>query len=91
MKNRCYNVKKYLEERSERNMNSQPKAMILDLDGTLLHSDGSISAKTLDVLHECKDNGIIIVVATARFWFKAEKYVDMINPDYAILADGTQI
>ena len=33
----------------------------------------------------------MVVVATARFWFKAEKYLDIISPDYAILADGTQI
>ncbi len=32
-----------------------------------------------------------MVIATARFWFKAEKYIDIILPDYAILADGTQI
>lgn len=70
---------------------SRWKAIILDLDGTLLHSDGSISEYTLEMLHECKRRGILVVVATARFWFKAEKYLDIISPDYAILADGTQI
>lgn len=68
-----------------------PEAVILDLDGTLLHSDGSISDYTLEVLWECKNRGIVVVVATARFWFKAEKYLNTILPDYAILADGTQI
>ena len=67
------------------------KAVILDLDGTLLHSDGSISEYTLEILQECKRKGILVIVATARFWFKAEKYLDIISPDYAILADGTQI
>lgn len=70
---------------------SRWKAVILDLDGTLLHSDGSISEYTLEMIQECKKRGIYVVVATARFWFKAEKYLDMISPDYAILADGTQI
>ena len=70
---------------------SRWKAVILDLDGTLLHSDGSISEYTLEMLHECKRRGILVVVATARFWFKAEKYLDIISPDYAILADGIQI
>ncbi len=73
------------------NVNNKPKAIILDLDGTLLHSDGSISEKTLTVLQECKNRGIAIIVATARFWFKAERFLDIIKPDYAILADGTQI
>ena len=67
------------------------KAIVLDLDGTLLHSDGSVSDYTLKVLGECRRREILIIVATARFWFKAEKYLDMISPDYAILADGTQI
>ena len=67
------------------------KAVILDLDGTLLHSDGSVSQRTLSALDMCREGGIIIVVATARFWFKAEKYLEIIMPDYAILADGTQI
>ena len=66
-------------------------AVILDLDGTLLHSDGSISEYTLEMIQKCKRRGILVVVATARFWFKAEKYLDIISPDYAILADGTQI
>ena len=54
------------------------KAVILDLDGTLLHSDGSISEYTLEILQECKRKGILVIVATARFWFKAEKYLDII-------------
>lgn len=72
-------------------MYQKPKAIILDLDGTLLRSDGSISERTLSVLEQCKAAGILVVVATARFWFKAEKYLELIKPDYAILADGTQI
>lgn len=70
---------------------SRWKAIILDLDGTLLHSDGRISEYTLEMIQECKRRGILVVVATARFWVKAEKYLDTISPDYAILADGTQI
>lgn len=70
---------------------SKWKAIVLDLDGTLLHSDGSISEYTLRILKECKRRGIVVIVATARFWFKAEKYLNIILPDYAILADGTQI
>ncbi len=72
-------------------MEGKWKAVVLDLDGTLLHSDGSISEYTLKVLQECKNRGMLVVVATARFWFKAEKYINIISPDYAILADGTQI
>lgn len=72
-------------------MHQIPKAIILDLDGTLLCTDKSISKRTLKVIAQCKNMGILVIVATARFWFKAEKYLEMIKPDYAILADGTQI
>lgn len=68
-----------------------PKAVVLDLDGTLLHSDKTVSEKTLSVLEECKKRGMIVVVATARFWFKAESFLEIIQPDYALLADGTMI
>ena len=44
---------------------SRWKAVILDLDGTLLHSDGSISEHTLRVLQKCKARGIYVVIATA--------------------------
>ena len=71
--------------------NVLPKAVILDLDGTLLRSDKTVSEKTLAVLDECKKRGMIVVVATARFWFKAEPFLDIIKPDYALLADGTMI
>lgn len=70
---------------------SKWKAIILDLDGTLLRSDGTISAYTRAVLHECQRRGVLIVIATARIWFRAKQYIDMIQPDYTILADGTQI
>lgn len=45
----------------QENENGQ-KAIILDLDGILLHSDGSISDYTLEVLQECKNKGILVVV-----------------------------
>lgn len=72
-------------------MKHRPKAIILDLDGTLLRSDKSISERTQKALQECKKQGIIVAVATARFWFKAEQFLKVIEPDYALLADGTQI
>ncbi|MBQ8596513.1 MAG: HAD hydrolase family protein [Lachnospiraceae bacterium] len=35
-------------------MDRKPKAIILDLDGTLLRSDKSISERTQNTLQECK-------------------------------------
>lgn len=43
------------------------KALFFDLDGTLLTSDKIISDKTKMTLIKCKENGIKLFVATARF------------------------
>lgn len=44
----------------------KPKAIVIDLDGTLLNSDKSISAKSIEVLTRIKKTGIRLVFATAR-------------------------
>lgn len=70
---------------------SSVKMIILDLDGTLIRSDKTISERTLRTLHQCQSEGIIVVIATARFWIGAEKYIRLICPDYEITTDGTMI
>ena len=67
------------------------KMILLDLDGTLLCSDGSISDRTKQVLRCCQDRGIYVVIATARYWIGAERYIEEIQPDYEITTDGTLI
>ena len=42
------------------------KAIITDLDRTLLHSDKSISEHTIAVLKKCRNQGIFIMAASAR-------------------------
>lgn len=68
-----------------------PKMILTDLDGTLLCSDGSISARTKQVLKSCQNRDIYVVIATARTWIGAERYIDEIQPDYEITTDGTLI
>ena len=67
------------------------KMILLDLDGTLLRSDGSISDRTKQVLRNCQDRGIYVVFATARNWIGAERYIEEIQPDYEITTGGTLI
>lgn len=67
------------------------KMLVIDLDGTLLHTDKTVSSKTLQVLQRCQNQNIYVVIATARFWIGAEKYINMIHPDYEITTDGTMI
>lgn len=69
----------------------KPKMILTDLDGTLICSDGSISERTKLILKSCQNRGIFIVIATARYWIGAERYIEEIQPDYEITTDGTLI
>lgn len=64
------------------------KLILLDLDGTLLHSDKTISDYTASVLEECKRNGFIIGVSTARGESNAVQYIKHIRPDVIISSGG---
>ncbi len=67
------------------------KLILTDLDHTLLRQDGSISDETIAVLNECRDKGILLAIATARYWIGAERYFNQLKPDYEITTDGTLI
>ncbi|MDE6743750.1 MAG: Cof-type HAD-IIB family hydrolase [Lachnospiraceae bacterium] len=67
------------------------KMILTDLDHTLLRSDGGISEYTKQILKKCQSYGILIVMATARYWIGAERYIEEIQPDYEITTDGTLI
>lgn len=67
------------------------KMLLTDLDGTLLGSDGSVSAHTKQVLEACRRRGLLTAIATARYWIGAERYIREIRPDYEITTDGTLI
>ena len=67
------------------------RMILTDLDHTLLRQDGTISVNTLDVLKECRSKGILFAIATARYWIGAERYIDLLKPDYEITTDGTLI
>lgn len=71
------------------------KFLFIDLDGTLLDSekDGSpfISQKNLDALNLARENGLEIIVSSGRFGKSSQKYIDAINPRYAVLCNGAVI
>lgn len=51
-----------------------------DIDGTLLHRDGSISAYTVDVIHETQRRGILFTVCSGRY----PEHADVILKTYGI-------
>ncbi|MBR3502620.1 MAG: HAD family phosphatase [Clostridia bacterium] len=67
------------------------KMILTDLDHTLLRQDGGVSEKTLRTLAKCRAKGIQFAIATARYWIGAERYIELLKPDYEITTDGTLI
>lgn len=67
------------------------KAIVVDLDRTLLNTDKTISAYTVKVFNECKKCGIKIIVATARPFRTAKQYCDLIGFDAMVVSNGARI
>ena len=55
------------------------KLYIVDLDGTLVHSNNSLSKFTITVLNNLIRKGMKITYSTARSWHSANKIVKDIN------------
>ena len=67
------------------------KAIITDLDRTLLHTDKTISAYTVDVLKKCHDAGILVMAATARPYRSIEEYLDLVAFDAVTTLNGAVV
>lgn len=67
------------------------KAIIVDLDRTLLHTDKMLSSYTVKVLNECKKNGIKIMIATARPQRNTASYCEMLDFDAVSASNGARI
>ncbi|PAD32979.1 Cof-type HAD-IIB family hydrolase [Paenibacillus sp. 7523-1] len=68
------------------------KAIVLDLDGTLLGSDKSISPRNVQAVKRCFDLGIHIIIATARPPRAANQFVKQFPfVDYMIYYNGALV
>ena len=67
------------------------KAIVVDLDRTLLRSDKTVSSYTRGVLEACKGRSIRIMVATARPWRTAKPYCEMIDADGVVVSNGARV
>ena len=67
------------------------KAIIVDLDRTLLHTDKTISDYTLQVLKKCHDEGILIMAATARPERAIVEYHEQIHFDAMAVTNGARV
>ncbi len=55
-------------------MNPPIRLVALDLDGTLLRSDKTISARTLQTIQTAREQGVIVAIATGRMYSTARAY-----------------
>ena len=67
------------------------KAIITDLDRTLLRTDKTISEYTLDIMRKCHDRGIAIMAATARPERSILEYHQQICFDAIATLNGARI
>ena len=55
------------------------KAVALDLDGTLLNSNGHISEKNKHKLIQLSDAGVLLILATGRYFVQMTRILDHLN------------
>lgn len=67
------------------------KAIITDLDRTLLHTDKTLSQYTVDVLKKCRNLGILVMANTARPWRAVKAYHEQIGFDAAATMNGAMV
>ena len=67
------------------------KAVIVDLDRTLLHTDKTLSEYTVNVLKKCHNKGLAIITATARSERSILMYHEQVGFDAVITMNGARV
>ena len=67
------------------------KAIITDLDRTLLHTDKTLSAYTVAILQKCCNRGIAVMAATARPQRSMQDYDDLLHFQAITTMNGARI
>lgn len=67
------------------------KIIIMDLDGTLLRKDKTVSEYTKSIIGECRKRDFILVFATARPERTTLPYVKVLNPNVVVSNNGAKI
>lgn len=65
-----------------------PRVIFLDLDGTLLRSDKTVSAKTAAALSEMRKRGALTAFSSARSEEAMTEYIAVVKPDIVISNGG---
>lgn len=67
------------------------KLILVDLDLTLLHSDGTLSERNVAALKKCQQKGILVGFSTSRGTTRLKDFTDRINPEVLICNAGACI
>lgn len=70
------------------------KMIVMDMDGTLYRDDKSIDPSTIEILKDCQQKGITIVLASGRSCkdlMKAAGWLDMQETGYLIGLNGLEV
>lgn len=68
------------------------KLVCVDMDGTLLNSNKTVSSFTKDVIHKASESGVQVVICTGRLYASAIYYQELIDSkDVVITSNGAYI
>lgn len=73
------------------NKNRENRLLLFDLDDTLLQSDKTISPRTLAALRQCRNQGVLIGIATSRAIHNCMTFLPELSPDLFIASGGAVI
>ena len=72
-------------------ISTPPRLVLIDLDGTLLKDDKTISPYTLQVLKHCQQKGILIGFCTSRGNTSISHHIQQVQPDIVVTNGGATI
>lgn len=74
-------------------MASQQRLVALDIDGTILHEDGTLSDVVRDTILRAEAGGDIVTLATGRSWDATKTVLDQLGlrPEYVVSANGALV
>jgi HAD superfamily hydrolase (TIGR01484 family) len=62
--------------------------IVVDLDGTLLGSDGTVSGRNREAIDRARDAGYVVIIATGRALVESREAIDAIEHDGYVIAAG---
>ncbi len=69
---------------------SAPWLVALDVDGTIIHEDETLTDAVLKAVHAARDAGHIVTLATGRSWESTQYILEKLEltPEYVVCANG---